>query len=77
MRSLTPHIHPLDRRTDGGSPSPLVLSLLTTPVALRARAAIRAEIAKQDLEWRDTLAYQRNVSAAREYVVRADEAERP
>lgn len=40
--------------------------------ALRARAAVRLELARQDEVWGDTGARDRNLSAARELELRAD-----
>lgn len=64
-----------DCRQDGSDPPAHIRAILTTPVALRARAAIREEMARQDDAARDTLASWRNRAVASHMLLRAAEAE--
>jgi hypothetical protein len=64
-------IKPYDLRQDGSVPSERTLRLLTSPGALRARAAIRAEIARQDEAHGDTWANWRNLHVAADMLERA------
>jgi hypothetical protein len=57
----------------GMHPPAPVLSMLTTPATLRARAAIRLEIARQDEAVGDTLASWRNRNVAADMLRRAEE----
>jgi hypothetical protein len=66
--------HETDRRQDGTMPPPATLAQITTPGALRTRAWVRDEIAKQDMVARDSWAYARNVTVAATYRARAGEA---
>ena len=58
----------------GHTPPPRVLKLLTTPAALRARAAVRLDIARQDEAAGDRLASWRNRNVAADMLRRAEEA---
>lgn len=53
-----------DNRTDGSAPPDVILKRITTPEILRARAAIRLEIAKQDRMYGESDAYLRNLRVA-------------
>ena len=66
--------HEADRRQDGTLPPPATLAQITTRGALRTRAWVRDEIAKQDIVQRDTWAYARNTQVAAQYRARAGEA---
>lgn len=67
-------MHDYDNRVDGTPPPAELLARQTTPQALRQRAAIRMEIARQDMKAGDTAAYYRNVSVASQMLRRADNA---
>lgn len=66
--------HEADRRQDGSLPPPATLAALTTPGALRSRAWVRDEIAKQDAAQRDSWAFVRNTAVAAQYRARAGDA---
>lgn len=53
-----------DNQITGHPPPAEFLRRFTTPEALRARAAIRLEIAKQDAALGDSYNYMRNISVA-------------
>lgn len=65
--------HEADRRQDGTLPPAATLAAMTTPAALRTRAWVRDEIAKQDHAARDSWAYVRNTAIAAQYRARAGE----
>jgi hypothetical protein len=61
---------------NNGQPCPdYVQKILSGPGALRARAAIRRQIADQDQAWGDTLAAWRNLQIAETLEARAREIE--
>jgi hypothetical protein len=60
-----------DCRQDGTMPPPRIREMLESPAALRARAAVRQEIARQDRAWGDTWAERRNEAVAAHMLNRA------
>jgi hypothetical protein len=69
-------IEPYDQRQDGTPPDPGTLARMTTPGALRARAAVRVELARQDVAVGDTWAAWRNQQVAQHMLERAARKER-
>ena len=65
-----------DADVKGNRPPPHVMAILTTPEALRARAAVRLDIARQDDANGDGHASWRNRLVAQDMLRRADEATR-
>lgn len=63
-----------DCRQDGTMPPPYIREMLESPAALRARAAVRQEIARQDRAWGDTWAERRNEAVAAHMLNRAGAA---
>jgi hypothetical protein len=66
-------LHEYDADSRGNAPSAMVLKMLTSAPALRARAEIREQIAAQDLAIGDTLAAWRNQNVAQHMRARARE----
>lgn len=66
-----------DMRQDGTAPSDQTLRQLTTPGALRARAAVRMQIAEQDAKANDTWAFHRNQHVAADMLARATQGDGP
>ena len=63
-----------DCRQDGTSPPPYIRAMMESPAALRARAAVRMEIARQDRMHGDTWAHWRNDAVASDMLARANAA---
>lgn len=63
-----------DCRQDGTMPPPYIRAMLESPAALRARAAVRMEIARQDRMHGDSWAERRNEAVAGHMLNRADAA---
>ena len=74
--SITDFVDPTDPtnydcRQDGTSPPPHIRTMMESPAALRARAAVRMEIAQQDRACGDTWAHWRNCAVASDMLARA------
>ena len=74
--SITDFVDPTDPtnydcRQDGTSPPPQIRAMMESPACLRARAAIRMEIAAQDRREGDTWAQHRNETVATHMLARA------
>lgn len=65
-----------DLGANGQTPPARILAMLSTPAMLRARAAVRLDIARQDLAAGDTWAARRNQGVATAMLQRAETAGR-